>query len=313
MSMLDRHRHVPRHAEPGELLESERGRRALEAMAAAAHRAREQRDEPGAGDRILGCPAAPSTAEQVGEHRLVAWTVERHPSAAPPIVSAPAPQRQRSRDLGHQDPSARSGGERALVVAIAVVVILDAVALGAVLALRTYAANTLKVASTPAVSGRKVAGGTTVRRGSGATDNGSSATTTPPSSAGTGSPFTAPTAPRRSASEGGTAMVPATSRSSTGTSFGIEMASGGAGAPHISSLGPSSGVPGDTIAVTGSALYSESGEVTAYLGGHPAPTRCPSRNTCTVTVPDLGPVPSTLTLVVATSAGTSNAIAFSYE
>ena len=52
--------------------------------------------------------------------------------------------------------------------------------------------------------------------------------------------------------------------------------------------------------------------MTAYFGGRPTPTSCPSQTTCTVTVPALGAAPSTLTLMLATTTGTSNGMPFSY-
>ena len=84
------------------------------------------------------------------------------------------------------------------------------------------------------------------------------------------------------------------------------------GAPRLASVSPVGGSAGRTVVVDGSGLFSSNGEVVAYFGSTQAPTSCPSRTSCTVTVPDLGAGPSTVRLTVVTSQGRSNALGFSY-
>jgi IPT/TIG domain len=83
------------------------------------------------------------------------------------------------------------------------------------------------------------------------------------------------------------------------------------GAPQLSSVRPVAGASGQTLTLSGSGLYSSTGLITAYVGGAAAPTSCSSQTTCTVTIPDLGG-PHRTTLVVKTSSGASNSLAFDY-
>jgi hypothetical protein len=85
------------------------------------------------------------------------------------------------------------------------------------------------------------------------------------------------------------------------------------GAPVITSLTPSSGGSGQTIQVTGSNFLSSDGQIVATFGGQVAPTICPTQTTCTVTVPPDSPTSGSVAVVITTSAGTSNAVTFTYS
>jgi hypothetical protein len=77
---------------------------------------------------------------------------------------------------------------------------------------------------------------------------------------------------------------------------------------------PSGGSAGQLVDITGSELYSPNGgTVVAAFGGKVAPTYCGTQDSCLVTVPDLGPSPSTVPLTVTTDAGTSNELPFAYQ
>ena len=85
-----------------------------------------------------------------------------------------------------------------------------------------------------------------------------------------------------------------------------------AGVPKLSSASPSAGAAGQTVVISGSGLYSSTGQVVAYFGGSSAPTSCSSQTSCTVTVPDLGTSPSTVPLTIVTTQGRSNTLTFAY-
>jgi len=81
----------------------------------------------------------------------------------------------------------------------------------------------------------------------------------------------------------------------------------------VSSVSPDAGAPGQTVAVTGNGFYSTNGQITAELGGQAAPVSCPSETSCTVTVPNLGSAPQQVTLMILTTGGASNSVAFTYR
>jgi|GEM_PF-6453097 len=85
------------------------------------------------------------------------------------------------------------------------------------------------------------------------------------------------------------------------------------GSPRLSSVSPTSGGAGQAVVVVGSGLFSANGEVLAYFGSTPAPTSCGTQTSCTVTVPDLGGSPSTVPLTIVTASGRSNALSFTYR
>ena len=99
------------------------------------------------------------------------------------------------------------------------------------------------------------------------------------------------------------------SNASTTTSTPAPAAEGGA--PVISALSPSTGVAGQGIEVSGSNFLSSNGQIVATFDGQVAPTRCPSQNTCAVTVPTSTGSPSAQ-VTITTAAGTSNAVTFTY-
>jgi hypothetical protein len=86
----------------------------------------------------------------------------------------------------------------------------------------------------------------------------------------------------------------------------------GAAAPVLSSLAPASGVPGQSVAVSGANLLSASGQIVARFGGQVAPTACPTPSTCTVTVPSPTGPPTSIPVTITTSSGTSNPLTFDY-
>lgn len=81
---------------------------------------------------------------------------------------------------------------------------------------------------------------------------------------------------------------------------------------HITAVMPSSGKTGQLVLVQGTGLYSATGQVVVRFGGRPAPTDCASQTLCTATVPALG-APGTVSVTVTIQSGTSNAIPFDYR
>jgi hypothetical protein len=64
--------------------------------------------------------------------------------------------------------------------------------------------------------------------------------------------------------------------------------------------------------ISGTNLVSADGQILARFNGAVAPTRCPARTSCSVTVPGNSSPASTVSVTVTTAAGTSNALTFSY-
>jgi len=134
------------------------------------------------------------------------------------------------------------------------------------------------------------------------------------------SPVATPPPPHGAAHTGGTASQPGThpsppsgaSAAPQTTSTLPSLATPG-GAPVITSLNPSSGGSGQTIQVTGSNFLSSDGQIVATFAGQVAPTICPSQTTCTVTVPSGSPTSGSVSVAITTSAGTSNAVTFTYS
>jgi hypothetical protein len=81
--------------------------------------------------------------------------------------------------------------------------------------------------------------------------------------------------------------------------------------PVLSSLSPSTGVPGESVVVSGANFLSADGQIVARFGGQVAFTDCPAASSCTVTVPT-APGPASLPVTITTSAGTSNPLTFDY-
>jgi len=81
----------------------------------------------------------------------------------------------------------------------------------------------------------------------------------------------------------------------------------------ISSIQPSSGSAGSTVAIVGRGMRSPNGAIVAHFGTEVAPTRCPSEERCLVTVP---PAPHGSPMVpvrLQIGSGMSNALMFRYR
>lgn len=101
-----------------------------------------------------------------------------------------------------------------------------------------------------------------------------------------------------------------TSPSSTAA---LPQVTGTPGGPTITSVSPSQGSPGQTVSITGTNLFSGSGQVLAYFGGVVAPTACPSESSCTATVPPPPAGSNRVEVTVTTDAGSSNGVPFTYQ
>lgn len=78
--------------------------------------------------------------------------------------------------------------------------------------------------------------------------------------------------------------------------------------PVLSSISPRTGRPGQTVTLSGRGFFSTDGVVITTFVGHPAPTRCPTRERCLVTVPRK---PSgSYSVSLHTESGASNALSF---
>ncbi len=126
---------------------------------------------------------------------------------------------------------------------------------------------------------------------------------TPPGSAST-KPTTSPTTPTSPPST--SAPVPALP--STTVPPGVVAS----GAPVLRTLDPSSGTAGQVVTISGTNLFSANGQVQATFDGQQAPTSCPTETSCSVIVPALPGGPHTVVVTVSTESGTSNALTFSY-
>jgi hypothetical protein len=88
----------------------------------------------------------------------------------------------------------------------------------------------------------------------------------------------------------------------------------------VTALAPAAGSAGQALTLSGSGFFSAGGHILVTFGGAEAPTACPTRTTCTVTVPSLGPAPGStgptaprvVPVVVTTDTGTSNQLTFTY-
>ncbi len=254
-------------------------RRALDAMAAAARRARE-RLAPG-----------PDNDDDVGERRLVArarGTTQTERPARPRRADVPlsrvTPERRAPRRPGA---GRREGpGTRRAVLAAAVA--------GALVVAGGGLALGLGVSSHTAVTARSGAS----RRPE--SSHGVSRRSASPSS----SPGSAPGAGTQSAPGAGTqpaVAAPATTPTAS------------PGAPRLTSVNPAAGGPGQRVILSGANLFSADGEVVAYFGPQAAPTSCSSQTSCTATVPNFGSGPSTVPITVTTQHGRSDAVRFAYR
>lgn len=82
------------------------------------------------------------------------------------------------------------------------------------------------------------------------------------------------------------------------------------GLPVITALSARSAVPGQTFTLSGTGFYSANGVIVASFGTHPAPTQCPTRERCLVTVPTRAKLSGVYQLRLRTESGTSNALSF---
>ena len=82
------------------------------------------------------------------------------------------------------------------------------------------------------------------------------------------------------------------------------------GPPVLMNLRPSSGMPGQSVEVSGSGFLSPSGRIIATVGGRTASVRCPDQTTCTVRIPLRPRRRSADPVVVITDRGSSNPLAF---
>jgi hypothetical protein len=82
------------------------------------------------------------------------------------------------------------------------------------------------------------------------------------------------------------------------------------GGPTITSISPSQGPAGTSVAVTGTGFFSPDGSVLVAFGGTTAPTSCSSQTACRATVPSGTGV---VVVTVTTQKGTSNGVPFTYQ
>jgi hypothetical protein len=130
-------------------------------------------------------------------------------------------------------------------------------------------------------------------------------TTDPTSSATAGpAPTRAPTTTPSTIPPPSTTPTPSTAAGATAPT--------GAAAPVLSSLAPATGMPGQSVVVSGANLLSADGQIVARFGGQVASTDCPAPSTCTVTVPSATGPPASTPVTITTSSGTSNPLTFDY-
>jgi IPT/TIG domain len=89
---------------------------------------------------------------------------------------------------------------------------------------------------------------------------------------------------------------------------------GHAGGPLVTRISPSKGAAGQKVVLSGSRLNSANGVITVTFGATQAAVRCPTLSTCDVTVPTLPATghPRVVEIVLSTTSGRSNAVAFTY-
>jgi hypothetical protein len=280
--------HRPRAPSPGEP-----NRRALNAMANAASRAR----------RYEGETSWEAGNEKTGPRRLVSRaTASGRPLRAPRVAPVPARAAAPATAATHEPtvPGLAAGGGRTrrglgrwasagrrlptlLVTAVGVLAVAF---LALALALRSPAH-----VAPPASGAARTSPGSVERPGT------SSRSAHRPSRSRGATSGAAPKAPPQPPNAATTSTTAAT---------------GATAGPRLTAVSPSSGAEGQRVEVRGSGMFSRNGEVVAYFGSTAAPTSCRSQTSCTVTVPDLGKRPATVYLTLLTESGRSNALAFSY-
>jgi hypothetical protein len=255
-------------------------------MAEAARRAREGGDRP-AGDGSRRAEPPSSAADDIGPRRLIARSRVRAARPALDPLDPALPGDARRRRAGQVGTWRSRHGAAGAVVAGAAVA---AVIVGALVAVVAFASGTPAPARTAA-------------RAPAAHSSTSPPATSPP----------AKTIPSTSAAAPGAAGGGGTTTPASAPTTAPDAAAPSGGPPRISSVSPPSGPAGARVVLAGSGLFSADGDVTAYFGGAPAPTSCPTQTSCTVTVPDLGLSPTSVTITVVTSSGPSNGASFAYQ
>jgi hypothetical protein len=131
-----------------------------------------------------------------------------------------------------------------------------------------------------------------------------------------GTSGTPSTSARQGSQSGGATTHPSSSNASTPANVApstTSPVSTPGGPPQLSSLNPPQGSAGQQVAISGSNFMSANGQIVAYFGSQVAPTSCPVQSSCTVTVPPMQGTTTTVPVTVQTQAGTSNALAFTYQ
>lgn len=265
--------------------------------------------------RVGGFKESRADDDEIGPRRLVSRATassagrtsrrqDRHTSATPPLMRRPATGRGERSASGPPPPPAPPGrgpttagrwsdrlGASKWVLALALAFVLAAAGVAAALALGSGPG---RAAGTSTRTSSATLGSTTPGHSGGATTTAPPATTPTTPTPTTTPPSTTPTT-----------TAPPASASTPGK--------GGGSAPKLTSVSPGSGRSGQALTISGSGFFSTDGQITAYFGRQPAPTRCATETTCSVTVPDLGTSAASVTITVVTSGGTSNGLAFSYH
>src|SRR5262249_52362728 len=83
-----------------------------------------------------------------------------------------------------------------------------------------------------------------------------------------------------------------------------------ANAPHIDGINPTSGPPGTSVTITGTDFVP--GNTGAAFGSAGITASCSTTTTCTVTAPPPVPANPVVSVTVTTTAGTSNAVIYTY-
>ena len=83
-------------------------------------------------------------------------------------------------------------------------------------------------------------------------------------------------------------------------------------APVLTGLSPESATPGSTIELSGTGFFSANNEITARVAGTPAPTRCPTRQSCLVVLPAASKGATETSIQIVTEAGSSNSLPIRY-
>lgn len=132
---------------------------------------------------------------------------------------------------------------------------------------------------------------------------------TPPPATGVRHP-----SPSAAARPGGTPPASTQARGQPATAISAPAVPPGPGSatPYLTTLVPSSGPAGQPVLVAGAGIYSADGLVVGRVGGEQVPIRCPSSDTCILTVPAAPPGTSRVPVTVTTQSGTSNALWFTF-